>query len=233
MRHGQWGWPLAGILWVALSVAPGSCVLGACAPGLAAAQGDVPQGEAAADVAAPSDGESEPNDSRDQEARALFQAGRVAFSDGRFDDALRYFEQAHELSGRGALLFNIGTSADRLRQDERALEAFRGYLEAVPEAPNRREVEARIRVIEAELARRAAVVTPDPVTDPDLALLPADPEGPRDDGGGGVLSKWWFWTIVGVVVAGGVTGAVLATQSDSPGFVEGDDGVLIMTLGSR
>ncbi len=34
---------------------------------------------------------------------------------------------------------------------------------------------------------------------------------------GSIVGKWWFWTIIGVAVAGGVTAAVLATQSsESP-----------------
>lgn len=31
----------------------------------------------------------------------------------------------------------------------------------------------------------------------------------------GITSKWWFWTLIGVAVAGGVTGAVLATGGDT------------------
>lgn len=31
----------------------------------------------------------------------------------------------------------------------------------------------------------------------------------------GLTSKWWFWTLVGVAVAGGVTGAILATGGDT------------------
>lgn len=61
------------------------------------------------------------SDAVDQEARGLFEAGRAAFSDGRFDDALRYFRESFELSGRVELLYNIGTAADRLRESARLL----------------------------------------------------------------------------------------------------------------
>jgi hypothetical protein len=90
--------------------------------------------------------------SRDNEARMLFEAGRVAYSAGRFDDALGYFRRAHEISGRAILLYNVGSAADKLRQDAIALDAFRRYLEAVPDAENREEVEARVRVLEGVLA---------------------------------------------------------------------------------
>ena len=110
-----------------------------------------PQREESGD---PAEAELSPTE---QEARQLFNAGRIAFNDGRFDDALGYFERSYELSGRPVLLFNIGSAADRLRQNQRALDAFEAYLEAMPDASNRREVEGRIRVL-----RRAIVATEPP-----------------------------------------------------------------------
>lgn len=89
----------------------------------------------------------------DAEARALYEAGRIAFDQGRFEAALRYFQGSYRLSGRPALLFNIGTVADRLRQDEVALDAFRRYLAAVPDSPERPGVLARIRILEEAVAR--------------------------------------------------------------------------------
>lgn len=83
----------------------------------------------------------------DEEARTIFEAGRLAYAGGRFDNALEYFERAYALSQRSVLLFNIGAAADRLRRDDRALEAFEAYLEAMPEAPNAAQVRSRIRVI--------------------------------------------------------------------------------------
>jgi hypothetical protein len=118
------------------------------------------------------DPRSTPTDdlARDQEARALFEAGRVAFDHGRFEDALGHFRRAHELSGRPQLLYNIGAAADKLRLDEVALEAFRGYLTSVPSARNRAEVEARIAVLERTVARQrelaAAAETAPRVTAP-------------------------------------------------------------------
>jgi len=59
-----------------------------------------------------------------------------------------------ELSQRPGLLHNIGTTADRLRRDDEALEAFRAYLEAVPDAPYRASVEARITVLQRAIDER-------------------------------------------------------------------------------
>ena len=90
--------------------------------------------------------------SRDQKARSLFEAGRTAFRDERFADALGHFRRAYELSRRAELLYNIGTSEDRLRHDEAALEAFEAYLAALPDAENRAEVEGRIELLRASIA---------------------------------------------------------------------------------
>jgi tetratricopeptide (TPR) repeat protein len=86
-------------------------------------------------------------DNRDAEARGLFDAGRAAYSDGRFDEALTYFSRAHDLSGRAEMLYNIGAAAERAGESGRAIEAFEAYLSEVPEASNRGEVEARIRTL--------------------------------------------------------------------------------------
>lgn len=79
-------------------------------------------------VAAQEAGPTEATVARDAEARGLFEAGRAAFADGRFEDARDYFRRSSELSRRDALLYNIGTAEDRLRNDAAALAAFEGFM---------------------------------------------------------------------------------------------------------
>lgn len=101
--------------------------------------------------------EGEPEDPRTAQARALFEAGRVAFEAASYEDALRHFRDAFELSGRTALLYNIGVAADRLRRDREALEAFERYLaEAPADSPQRPDVEVRVRVLREQLTRPGA-----------------------------------------------------------------------------
>lgn len=180
-----------------------------------------------------------PSSSRDAEARALFEAGRVAFGDGRFEDALSYFQRSHELSGRPELLYNIATTADRLRREREAVEAFEGYLAAVPDAPNRREVEGRLRVLREEIAREetetAERAAREAAERDAAASVPAPDTGvAQGDGGEDVITSWWLWTIVGVVVAGAVAGAVVAgtttTQDVYPEYMTGDGGAIAITL---
>jgi hypothetical protein len=115
----------------------------------------------------------------DEEARLLFEAGARAFEDGRFEVALERFREAYELSHQPALLYNIGQSADRVRLDREALEAFEAYLAAVPGARNRREVEGRV----AALRRILEAAPPHTEATADVASIStpaADAEGARE-----------------------------------------------------
>jgi len=109
--------------------------------------------QSTAEAPAPPD----PGPNLDEEARSVFEAGELAYSAGRFENALDYFERACALSQRPVLLFNIGTAAERLRHDDRAIEAFEGYLAAMPDAPNAASVRSRLEI----LRRSAAASTVD------------------------------------------------------------------------
>jgi len=104
---------------------------------------------------------------RDGQARRLFEQGREAYSDGRYRDAWAYFHEAYQLSGRPELLFNIGQTADRLGQEGDALRAFSMYLERLPAAPNRKDVENRVHALRDRLeASQQAQNHPPPTAAP-------------------------------------------------------------------
>lgn len=90
----------------------------------------------------------------DERARGLFEQGAGAYEAGHYEAALGFFQESYALSGRATLLFNIGSSADRLRQNETALENYEAFLAAVPGAPNRAEVSSRVVVLREELAQQ-------------------------------------------------------------------------------
>ncbi|HJK90869.1 MAG TPA: tetratricopeptide repeat protein [Polyangiaceae bacterium LLY-WYZ-15_(1-7)] len=113
------------------------------------------------------------DESLDEEARAIFQAGRTAYDAARYEDALRHFQHAYRLSTRPELLYNVALAADRLRRDEEALDAFEKYLDSVPDTPHRAQVEERIRFLRASLARGGPADPPE---------TPAEPENPFGPG---------------------------------------------------
>ena len=100
------------------------------------------------------------DESRDREARILFQAGQLAFEEGRFDNALESFQRAYDLTQRPELLFNVGASLERLERFDDALVAFRAYLEQRPDADNRAAVEQRIRLLEVAAAANESAEEP-------------------------------------------------------------------------
>ncbi|MCC6873508.1 MAG: tetratricopeptide repeat protein [Sandaracinaceae bacterium] len=174
--------------------------------------------------------------SQDAQARALFDAGRTAYDAGRFEQALRYFQEAYDLSRRPALLFNIASAADRLLMVDRALEAYRAYLQAVPNAPNRELAQSRITFLESH--RGTALPTPQqaaqqaqpPPTEPPATSQQQAPLTPAPAGGGDVTGEWWFWTLIGVLVVGAAVGVTVGVAVGTSGVQEPLQGSVPVTF---
>jgi tetratricopeptide (TPR) repeat protein len=126
-------------------------LLGVAGAGIARAQDELNEAPETTLSEAPSEQPALSSEEADKRARLLFEQGRAAFEEGRYRDAWDYFRKAYLLSKRPELLYNVGQSADRLRMDREALEAFRLYLKRLPDAANRREVENRVRALEQRL----------------------------------------------------------------------------------
>lgn len=168
------------------------------------------------------------------EARALFIAGRSAFNEGRYEAAYDYFKRSLELSGRKLLLFNMAQCLDRLRRDQEALDTFEAYLQEVPNAENRAEVESRIHILKEAIARQAAAAppatneaplptdAPAPAASPETASPPSDVEAgitlSSDDGSGAPFPIGPVATMAGggvvAVVGAALMASALGTKSD-------------------
>jgi tetratricopeptide (TPR) repeat protein len=171
----------------------------------------------------------------------LFQAGKVAYGERRFADALYDFEQAYQRLQRPAILYRIGDTADKLGEHERAVSALRLYLDAQPQAQDREFIESRIRANLEALQLPRVGATADALS-PEAAArsstnVPA-PTGstppPAPSNGKDVLRAWWLWAGAGTVaVAGIVVAAVLigssSTHAQPP--VQGNVGGVVQTLG--
>lgn len=116
----------------------------------------------------------------DDAARSLFRLGEVAYFEGRFEESLRHFQQAYDLSHRAQLLYNIGQAADRAGDRRRALTAFESFLAEVPVNPNRAFVVSRIDVLRREVAAEdaAAERARATVASPEVAPPPPEPSEP-------------------------------------------------------
>jgi tetratricopeptide (TPR) repeat protein len=203
-------------------------------------------------------GQASAQEDREEEARALFMAGRAAYDAGRYEAALSRFQEAYDLSGRPALLYNVGQTADRLRQDQVALDAFERFLaEAADDAPNRDVAQRRVAFLRRSIGPEpdpdpepdTQAADPDPESDdgpdldpaamdaddlgveddePDPALPPAEDEGAESGG-----SLWWVGVIAGVVVVGAVIGLAVALSGgdEDPQYAESDLGRTVFALG--
>lgn len=84
-------------------------------------------------------------------ARQRYQRAAQAYSDGRFKDAIDLFLDAARISPNPAYAYNIGLAYEQLGDAPNALRWFREYLRALPEAPDRGEIEPRIAAAEKHL----------------------------------------------------------------------------------
>lgn len=91
---------------------------------------------------------------QDRLARTHYDAGSSYYQQGRYEDALREFEEAHRLSSparKAVLLYNIGLAHERLGHLSEAIDALRRYLEGAPDADDAEIVQERIRTLQARL----------------------------------------------------------------------------------
>jgi len=131
-----------------------------------------------------------PAEGADNEAaRAHVRAGIAAFSESRWEDALLSFEAAKALRYSPKLDFNIAVLHEKLLERAadvtsrnfhaaQAIAAYRGYVEALPDASDRDDVEARIEA----LGRPLPVVLETKAGEPELrgaeGVDVGPPEGP-------------------------------------------------------
>ncbi len=157
----------------------------------------------------------------DPELRALNESGKRAFAEKRYADALKAYEAAHQRSGLPEYLFNIGLAHRLLGHCDEALGAYRKYLAAVPDSPNRERVEQHLEALEKCATRPAPAAEPKadaPVSVAALAPSPTPAPAPKTTAaatppaavtasGPEPAPKRWPWGLVGVGLGLGAAGA--------------------------
>jgi tetratricopeptide (TPR) repeat protein len=117
-----------------------------------------------------------------EEASAIYRIGVRSYDLGEYAAALEAFKRSYLLSEAPELLFNIGQCHRKLGHDREALDFYKRYLQLSGPSADRESTLSYIAAIEGRPKRRPPV-----------------------------YKRWWLWTLVGVVLAGGVTAAVIAT----------------------
>ncbi len=88
------------------------------------------------------------------QAKQRFAAGKAAYSEGRYKDAVVLFNEANSLDPHAELLYNVGQSYEKLDDVSNALRVFREYLRLLPNAGDRAVVEDKCRRFEDRLRLR-------------------------------------------------------------------------------
>ena len=100
------------------------------------------------------------------------QASR-AWHDGQYEEALRLFTALHEETQRPELFYDLGLTYERLDRLEEAITSFQAYVDALPMARNRMQIEDRIASLREDLrARSAPATTTEPRTAPPVSDRP-------------------------------------------------------------
>lgn len=113
-------------------------------------------------------------------AQAHFDRGAKLYNLGHFQEAIADFEKAYDLDPSPIFLFNIAQSHRQLGNKERALFFYRRYLEQAPRAPNRDDVERRMKDLQAALQQEAEAKQKPP-TDVPPTVETRDREPPNDE----------------------------------------------------
>jgi hypothetical protein len=96
------------------------------------------------------------------EARQHYQKGKQLFDSGDYRGAMAEFATADKLAPSPLLEFNIALCHERLGEKSEAVRRYRLYLDRVPNAQNRTEVEQKIRDLEADVKKESAPPPPPP-----------------------------------------------------------------------
>jgi len=95
------------------------------------------------------------DDPKAAEARSHYEEGTKAYNLGEYPRAVTEFKAAYNAKPDPLLLYNIAQSF-RLGGDAgQALFFYRSFLRNMPGAPNRKEVEGRIRTLEKQVEKQA------------------------------------------------------------------------------
>ena len=115
-----------------------------------------------------------------ERAKAYFSAGVDAYDQGKYEVALREFQNAHALSHSPALYFNMAACEEHLDHFQSASLLLRQYLIEKPTADDRDNVEQRIKSLEARDSQLKKIEPPPPVKQTsEQAVVAPTPPPPR------------------------------------------------------
>ena len=97
-------------------------------------------------------------------AKEHYTRGTSFYDLGHYDEAIKEFEAAYELKNDPAFLYNLAQSYRMAGKHDQALHFYKTYLRYVPKAPNKADIEEKIKIEEQAVAQQGGGTTPPPNT---------------------------------------------------------------------
>ncbi len=97
-----------------------------------------------------------------EEAQRLYSEGTKAYNLGDFAKAIENYKAAYNVLPEPVFLYNIAQSYRLANDLPQAVFFYKSFLRNMPDAPNRAEVEARVKEIEDQIARLRQTTTSPP-----------------------------------------------------------------------
>lgn len=146
----------------------------------------------------------------DARAREHFTIATRYYDEGRFIEAAQQFEEAYELSGRAELQYNAYIAYREAHQSRRAAAMLEGYLNQVPNAPDRVNLQARLeelrRVIEQDEQRAQQLTDAERRAAEEARRAEEEARARRE---AEAAPEAWPWVVFGVGAGTTIAGAIV------------------------
>jgi tetratricopeptide (TPR) repeat protein len=109
----------------------------------------------------------------DEKARAHFEAGSSYYEEGDYEQAMREFQRAYDLSKRPTLQYNISLTYEKLGDLANAVGSLEKYLNQEKKIANRSTLELRLENLRKRLERQQKGET-EPSAEAGAALTPVE-----------------------------------------------------------
>src|SRR5688572_32536530 len=85
----------------------------------------------------------------DREVSRLFERSAVSYKAGRYLEAAELLRRCYQISPAPVLLLNLARALDKAGQVDEAIEAYLRYVQMLPDALQRAEIEKRVAELRA------------------------------------------------------------------------------------
>jgi tetratricopeptide (TPR) repeat protein len=157
----------------------------------------------------------------DEMARRHFESGVAYLEESDYENALKAFQKAYDLSKRPTILLNIATVQERRGDTRGAIDALKAYVDVDPTGEHVETAKLRIQNLEKRLADQAQSepsATPPPANPPPAAEPPAPappPASTREPSPPNLLPAYIAFGAAGLAAGGAVVTGILANNEHS------------------